>query len=692
MPRFMTIWLPRWPVQRRLLERPELRRVPVFVCRRERRGAMTVVSWAWAEPPPAEQRRAATRRVSRGRSSRRACRWPRRWPCSRLAHGSRACHVAEVEADDPSADLARARAAGEMVPAVFADGRHRSGRARHGRDRPECLHLDVTGTAGFFGGEEPLVRTAVWTLAARGLHARAAIADTCPARPGPPPITPTCSTARVALVARPRGRSWCIAGRPVRRRRRPAGPLHPGGVALRSCRVGEATRCSPVCPWRRCGSTTPRPPRSARWGSTRSAACCGCRQGAWRRGFRPCSRGGLAEFRGSRRRADRAAVRWRGVAAGSRMPSISPCGRPTCTRGMLIARDRAAAGPCLAPLVARGEGVLTLQVRLEEAAAGWPTAPTVIDVGPLPAECVAAHLVDLVRLRLAALRLPGEIEGVAVEVVAAGTVSCRQRLLFGRELIGGAGVVGRRCGGGMLLDRLAGRLGRTAVFEPQAGGRCPAGACVDRGTAGDTGRGGVRLRVAIACRPRVRDRCAAGPPRRRALPAAGGRSGCRRGRVPLDGPMARWWRSCPTGRRCGFGSATAAPRSCRPTGRSGSRRPGGAGRPCGATTTSSRRSRGSGSGCFRRLQGRGLVSARHVRLRGCAGMRMERWLDDDAGPRYAELHCTSNFSFLEGGIASRGTRAGGPCARLRGARDHRPVARSPASCGRMARPSRLGSS
>ena len=51
MPRIMTIWLPRWPVQRRLLDRPELRKLPVFICRRERRGLLTVASWAWAEPP-----------------------------------------------------------------------------------------------------------------------------------------------------------------------------------------------------------------------------------------------------------------------------------------------------------------------------------------------------------------------------------------------------------------------------------------------------------------------------------------------------------------------------------------------------------------------------------------------------------------------------------------------------------------
>ena len=104
MPRFLTIWLPRWPVQRRLLARPELRRVPVFVCRRERRGAMTVVSWAWAEPPPDERRK----RVVSGRSGRVAI--PSGMSLAEamavlaMAHGSRACHVAEVEPDDPAAD------------------------------------------------------------------------------------------------------------------------------------------------------------------------------------------------------------------------------------------------------------------------------------------------------------------------------------------------------------------------------------------------------------------------------------------------------------------------------------------------------------------------------------------------------------------------------------------------------------
>ena len=49
--RIMTIVLPRWPVQRQLLQQPRLRESPVFVCRQNTRGVLSVVSWAWVMPP-----------------------------------------------------------------------------------------------------------------------------------------------------------------------------------------------------------------------------------------------------------------------------------------------------------------------------------------------------------------------------------------------------------------------------------------------------------------------------------------------------------------------------------------------------------------------------------------------------------------------------------------------------------------
>ena len=57
--------------------------------------------------------------------------------------------------------------------------------------------------------------------------------------------------------------------------------------------------------------------------------------------------------------------------------------------------------------------------------------------------------------------MPREIEGIAVEVVSAGMAECRQRTLFGEAAEASAARVG------MLLDRLSGRLGRGAVFEPR---------------------------------------------------------------------------------------------------------------------------------------------------------------------------------------------------------------------------------
>jgi protein ImuB len=124
---------------------------------------------------------------------------------------------------------------------------------------------------------------------------------------------------------------------------------------------------------------------------------------------------------------------------------------------------------CLTPLASRGTGVLSLQVRLEHGSRLASAAPTVIDVGLFRPSVSRAHLVELVRLRLARVRLPAEIDGIAVEVVAAGPVACRQRTLFGP--VEGADNSFEAADAdvevGMLLDRLSGRLGRPAVFEPQ---------------------------------------------------------------------------------------------------------------------------------------------------------------------------------------------------------------------------------
>ena len=120
-------------------------------------------------------------------------------------------------------------------------------------------------------------------------------------------------------------------------------------------------------------------------------------------------------------------------------------------------------GRCVVPLAARGDGITALQVRFEQradTAEQGPCPPVVIDVGLYRPSTVVRHIVDLVRLRMSRVRLPRELEGVVVDVVAAAPAVCRQRTLFSGAGEAAAAEVG------MLLDRLAGRLGPKAVFEP----------------------------------------------------------------------------------------------------------------------------------------------------------------------------------------------------------------------------------
>ena len=468
MPRVMTIWLPRWPVQRRLVEKPEWRKRPVFVCRREKRGLMTVVSWAWAEPP--RRRRAA---IQPGMSLAEAM------AVLALAYGSAACHAAEVAADDSAADAEAlgqlARACRRFAPLVGIEST--PGRPATGAKEPataECLQLDVTGTAGFFGGEGPLARTAAWTLAARGLHARVAIADT--------PAAAWAASHHTDLVARaePRGEA------------EPA--LSPAAVAAR-VRSGRGHRRWAVVP-----------PGAQRLARGDGAVLAGLPLSALR--LEPAAidmfrEVGIDTVGGVLRLpAKSLAARFpAGVAerlaeftGAQAEPIVPPRGveLPQATHDFelplsLASVDEAAiatlleglVGQCTPPLAARGEGIVSLQVRFEPATSpgattaaspgAVPAAPTVIDVGLFRPSTSPRHVTELVRLRMGRMKLPREIEGVAVEVVATGPVECRQRPLFDTATEGGSRHTSesRAAEVSLLLDRLAGRLGRPAVYEPK---------------------------------------------------------------------------------------------------------------------------------------------------------------------------------------------------------------------------------
>lgn len=458
MPRIMTVWLPRWPVQRRLLERPELRRVPVFVCRGERHGLLRVVSWAWAEAP----------RMAAGRSRARI---PQGMPLAEgmgvlaLAHGSRACHAVMVEHDDPQADRSGleglARWCRRFSPTVGVE-------VVEPPAAPECIHLDVTGTAGFFGGEQRLARTVVWTLAARGLHARVAIADT----PGA-----SWATAHHTDLLTGRAESSVPGGRrssaPSSQERSSVSGL--GTVSrlrsFSSLRSSSRLRWAVIPQGFAAALLAPLPVSALRLDEGTMAALAGLGIESLGDILRLSPRSLAARFppQLSRRRAEFLGDLAEPVPAPAdgELPQASqafdfPLSLTETVGDTIAAVLERLVGQSVAPLAARGEGVLALQVRLERATVsrGVDAAPAVIDVGLFRPSTSVRHIVELVQLRLGRMRLPREIDGITVDVVSAATARCRQQLLFDGE------AAERPPDVALLCDRLSGRLGRAAVFEP----------------------------------------------------------------------------------------------------------------------------------------------------------------------------------------------------------------------------------
>ena len=392
---------------------------------------------------------------------------------------------------DLDALLEIARWCRRFTPAVAVEG--------SGSDqcqRPECLHLDVTATAGFFGGEERLARTAVWTLAARGLHARGAIAD-----------TPGAAWAAAHHV----DRLAALAGEPAPRGRRRSVVVAPGGHRLPPARstaeaptAGQATqdvagRPQDVAGRLPQGLIDALPATGLRLdGGTLQKLCevgidsIGGVMRLPRKSlasrFGPLLVRRLAELTGERAEPLE-------PLPGGELPQASHAfDFPLSLRGTSEEQFAQCLRPlleaCVRPLSAAGRGVTALQVRLErvrlervrlervrlertgsagaDAATGpagrstATSAPVVVDVGLFRPSVTVAHLAELIRLRMSRMQLPKEIDGVSIEVVAAGEVGSRQRMLFGEAEEAGDGEVA------MLLERLAGRLGRAAVYEPRS--------------------------------------------------------------------------------------------------------------------------------------------------------------------------------------------------------------------------------
>ena len=102
---------------------------------------------------------------------------------------------------------------------------------------------------------------------------------------------------------------------------------------------------------------------------------------------------------------------------------------------------------------------MAVQMRFQRSKA----APVVIDVGLFGPSTSVRHLGDLLRMRMERVRLSGEVDEIVLEVIQVAVTTCRQRMLFGET--DACHSKAQRVG--MLVDRFSGRLGRSAVFQPQ---------------------------------------------------------------------------------------------------------------------------------------------------------------------------------------------------------------------------------
>ena len=456
--RIMTIVLPRWPVQRQLLQQPGFRKFPIFVCRQNARGVLSVVSWAWVMPP--EKRRGIQPVIQPGFSLSEAL------AVLTSVYGERASRIARILHEDSVGDIRVLETLGRWChrfsPVVAIGPDVIPGKVKkQSTHSASSLQIDVSDTARFFGGELSLVRMVVWVLAARGIHARAAIADTpaaswaaalcagriatksqqpsgdfcerisrstrgstCPKKKGPrsSPHGHWLSRQRRWVLVPPGQQQQFLGSMPIMSLRLPVDvidSLAEVGVEL----IGQLLRLPRVSLQERFGSVVP--------------LQISCFLGDVSDPLTPLQESDLL-----------------GATHSFEMPVLGRDLDGKYFRQLI----ESLVHQCLRPLVVTNQGVSNLQVRLDTN--GVPGS-TVFEVGLYKPTAKASHLVDLVMLRFERTHFPREITGVSIEVLSAGALPCRQQRLFRGPAQSDMSQFE------ILLNRLTSRLGSGAVVEPR---------------------------------------------------------------------------------------------------------------------------------------------------------------------------------------------------------------------------------
>ena len=445
-----------------MLQQPGFRELPVFVCRQNARGVLSVVSWAWVVPPT--NRKKSQLVIQPGFSLSEAL------AVLASVYGQRASRVARVIPEDSAGDIRVLESMGRWChrfSPLVAIGPEIIRGADHGKARIQSvssarsLQVDISDTARFFGGESSLLRTVVWTLAARGIHARAAIADTsaaswaaafCADRIAAKSQRsldelqklPRSDPRRSALLKNGavhgfhhghwlnRQQRWVLVPPGRQRQALKSLPLQslqlPVNVVDSLTEVGvdsigQLLRLPRVSLQERFGSIVPL--QVSRFLGDVSDP--------------------LTPLHGSE------------LLVASHSFEMPVLGRDidfTYFRTLIERLVR----QCLQPLVNTNRGISSLQVRL---GVNEGHGPTVIEVGLYKPTVQVRHLVDLVMLRLERVRLPREIVDVSIEVMSVGTLPYRQQNLFRGPTQSDSSRIE------ILLNRLVSRLGSGAVVEPR---------------------------------------------------------------------------------------------------------------------------------------------------------------------------------------------------------------------------------
>ncbi|MEQ8785464.1 MAG: hypothetical protein RIC55_04165 [Pirellulaceae bacterium] len=412
MKRILCLWLPDWPVQRRIVAQPELDGRPLVLHARDPRRGECVKACS------AQARRVGVR------------------PRMPLAEAS-AMLGAKHDGDKTQQLLPYDAAADREALAHLAEHCERFSPlvGLEQRDEPECLLLDVTRLGPLFGGEEALAQAVVDDFRDRGYRVRIGVAHTI-------------------------GAAWAAARFSISDFRLQIPDCQPSSLSAAS--LASSNLQSEICNLKSLPIAALRLSDATltlleRLGIERIEQLLELPRASLSSRFPPGDSGRCLLLE----RLDQFTGQLDELIVPHRPPPEFEAAwhleHPTERRDALETIVRQLLERVAEALLARGRGALRLDGRID--CAGGP--PLLLQVGLYRPTADARHLLELVGMQFERLALPGAVGRVGMQVTLAAPLAQQQGELFaaaGRDAPRHLAV---------LVDRLSSRLGRQAVLRPR---------------------------------------------------------------------------------------------------------------------------------------------------------------------------------------------------------------------------------